>query len=99
MKNGTEWHENKSKSGTYDLCAIFFLARRPTRVYIIHSFMLRVRDVREERKQREMFSEEKTNFGENETVGEIRKRLGLFSKDAVLVNKRNNRRLAILCDI
>ena len=47
-----------------------------------------------------MFSvdEEKTNFGENETVGEIRKRLGLFSKDAVLVNKRNNRRLAILCD-
>ena len=30
-KNGTEWHENKSKSGTfYDLRAIFFLARRPT---------------------------------------------------------------------
>ena len=30
-KNGTEWHENKSKSGTfYNLRAIFFLARRPT---------------------------------------------------------------------
>jgi len=32
-KNGTEWHENKSKSGTfYDLRAIFFLARRPTHI-------------------------------------------------------------------
>ena len=36
-KNGTEWHENKSKSGTfYDLRAIFFLARRPTHYLYIY---------------------------------------------------------------
>ena len=42
-------------------------------------------------------SQKKYYFGENETVGEIRKRLGVMTKEAVLVNKFNNRKLATLC--